>query len=439
MQSIIFMLLPFILLATSCVHKKDTLDSSTLVSTKEHLPPLKVEQRLTRAPYSEQFCEDSIYAKYLKKKFQKEYKRPKKRQSRRQRIRLERRIKHLARSYAFDALKGQKNHLLREIPLSSDPKVVIWMRYFKSSRGRPLFLKWLYRGSKIQDSVLRQLREEGLPKELFYLAMIESGFSNKAYSRARASGAWQFMGPTAKSYGLKINYWVDERRDLDKATLAAARYIRHLNRRFNNWYLAFAAYNAGPGKIKRAIRRTRVKDYWHISKTRYLRSETKHYVPKMLAAYEIATSPQDYGFTLFEPETESKLISVAVDEPVHLRDLARAMDIPYQNLRRWNPELIRNITPPRRGKNPASYPLKISVDHEQKFYDVFGKVEKMAIKDIHIHTVKKGETILHIARRFRILPQKILAMNPKVRPRTLRIGKKIAIPIPSATRKKTRR
>ncbi|MFC1769437.1 lytic transglycosylase domain-containing protein [Nitrospirota bacterium] len=166
-----------------------------------------------------------------------------------------------------------------------------------SERIPDRFAIYLGRSTRYLPMMKNILREEGVPEDMAYLPLIESGFNNKAYSRSRASGQWQFIRGTGKRYGLKINFWVDERRDPVKSTRAAARYLRDLHDMFDSWSLAMAGYNAGENRIKRALKRTEGKDFWSLVSTNYIRRETKNYVPKFIAARLIAVEPEDYGFS----------------------------------------------------------------------------------------------------------------------------------------------
>lgn len=190
---------------------------------------------------------------------------------------------------------------LPDVPLVLNMQVEKWMNYFQGS-GRKYFTLWLARSSRYVPMMKQILRENGLPEGLIYLSMIESGFRPYAYSRARAVGPWQFMKFTGERYGLKVTYWIDERMDPEKSTIAAAQHLKDLYDEFNHWYLAAAGYNAGSGKINRAIHRYGTEDFWEMSqkKHRYLKPETKNYVPKLLAASLLASDPAKYGFTDIE-------------------------------------------------------------------------------------------------------------------------------------------
>lgn len=315
------------------------------------------------------YCQDSIYNKYLVQSYLEEFSIN---SEDRKKYSEQRQLSHLAHANAFKKLKVQKKSLLQEIPTGHHPRTIIWLRYYISKRGHMTFLKWLVRSTATNNIISDVLREEGVPKELFFLAMIESGFSSHAFSKARASGIWQFIKPTAKAYGLKINRWVDERRHLQKSTRAAARYIKDLNRKFNDWYLTLAAYNAGPGKISRAIRRAPNRGYWKLTNTRYLTKETKHYIPKLLAARELTLHAKDYGFTIY-PIQPNELTSVSIDRQVNLYQIARSLKVTVKQLRGWNPELRGNVTPPKKHNQKYHYKLKIPLELESIFQDNFSR------------------------------------------------------------------
>ncbi len=182
-----------------------------------------------------------------------------------------------------------------DIPLVMNSKVEHMIHYFQTTCHKT-FALWLSRSGRYIPVMQQILKEYGLPQDLIYVALIESGFSPRAYSRSHASGIWQFISATGRRYGLKNNWWHDQRRDPILACHAAAKYFSDLYGEFNDWYLAMAAYNAGEGKIRRGLKRYKSKDFWELSKYRYLKRETKQYVPKILAAMVIAKDPEKYGF-----------------------------------------------------------------------------------------------------------------------------------------------
>ena len=186
-----------------------------------------------------------------------------------------------------------------DIPITINSRVEYWIDYF-TGRGRGYFTKYLERSEFFIPYIAPLLKQNGLPEDLVYLAMIESGFNNFARSHAKAVGPWQFVSATGKRYGLMVNWWVDERRDTRKSTLAAVGYLRDLYNMYGSWELAAASYNAGEGKIARAIQRYGTKDFWVIAKHRFLRPETRDYVPKIIAAAIIDKNREQFGFPVSE-------------------------------------------------------------------------------------------------------------------------------------------
>ncbi len=375
------------------------------------------------------YCKDSIYTQFLQSAYESHIKR----QSGRKLSKAEHKA---SLSYAKSVLLRPNRDLLREIPYVHDSRIDAWIAYFQSPTGRKDFLKWLDRSKRFEQIVFPTLRAQGLPKELYYLAMVESGFSNSAYSRSHASGTWQFMKPTAKSFGLQISPWVDERRNPHKSTLAAARYLATLHRKFNDWYLAMAAYNAGPNKIIRAIRETGSRDFWTLAKTNHLKAETKSYVPKILAAIQIAEDMQKYGFMVTPSSAEEpKLVTIPIEQPIKLEDLSRDLNIPLADLKFWNPELTRNLTPPSRDE---PYLLHIDASYEKAFYQIAPNLNHYEISATQFHTVKRGDTIHSLARKYHVAADHILSLNPSMSPTRLTIGKQIVIPISSVRAKQSR-
>ena len=252
------------------------------------------------------------------------------------------------------------------------------------------------------------------------------------FSRSSASGTWQFMKPTARHYGLNINYWVDERRDPIKSTLAAARFLKDLHRQFKDWYLAIAAYNAGPNKILRAIRSADSRNYWALSRTPYLLAETKNYVPKMLAALIIASHPDHYGFSVAPDfRNTTPLTTVDLKSPYRLSDIASQMAIPARELQRWNPEILRGITPPLSRSRRTSYSLRMPASLAARFSSIADELKGLVISDVQLHRIQKGETLASIARRYRIGIDELLKFNPDLLPQRLKPGQNIAVPIPT--------
>ena len=223
-----------------------------------------------------------------------------------------------------------------------------FIRYFQTG-GRKRFERYLSRSGKYVGMMQKILVRYGLPEDLVYVALIESGFSPKAYSVAKAAGPWQFISETGRRYGLRIDWWADERRDAEKSTHAAASYLRDLYGMFESWPLATAAYNAGEGKIQRAVTRYKSDDFSELIRHGYLKQETKDYVPKMLAALTIAKDPDKYGFGDVAYEAPLDLRTVSVPGGTDLAAVARLLEVPVEAIRDWNTELRRFCTPAEPG------------------------------------------------------------------------------------------
>lgn len=232
-----------------------------------------------------------------------------------------------------------------QLPLELNKAVENWIDYF-TVRDPERFRRFLERGEKYRGMITAVLKEQGVPTEIYYLAMIESGFATAAKSRAKAVGIWQFMKGTGKRYGLRIDSYVDERRDPMRATVAAALYLKDLHNVFQNWYLAMAAYNAGEGRIVSAIMRAKTRDFWEIARQRALPQETMHYIPKFLAATTVGHNLRKYGLEDYKPDVRPVIAPVALPAPVRLVDIANLSGIDINLLRELNPHLLKGMTPP---------------------------------------------------------------------------------------------
>ncbi|MCX6128622.1 MAG: transglycosylase SLT domain-containing protein [Proteobacteria bacterium] len=368
--------------------------------------------------YERRFCQDDVYSRFIQTEYI-----DANNQTIEQDSKAFRRLRSEAQQAAFHKLNTQLPIMFDGMPVEASPRVYAWIRHF-TGRGRIEFLQWLVRSESVRPLLLPLLKNEGLAPEFLYLAMIESGFSNTAFSRAAATGTWQFMKPTAKHYGLKINYWVDERRDPIKSTLAAARYLKDLHRQLSDWYLAIAAYNAGPGKIKRAIQAAHSRDYWTLSKTHYLKAETKNYVPKLLAALIIASHPQNYGFSVTQDlRNTTPMTTIALNRPYQLSEIAEHLAIPAHMLKRWNPEIIRGITPPKHGTSHAGYSLRMPKIFAAQFAKIEDGLSQLSVQDMQMHRIQKGETLGYIAKRYRISVQELLHFNPELEAQKLKPGR----------------
>ncbi|MHB1011488.1 MAG: LysM peptidoglycan-binding domain-containing protein [Desulfobacteria bacterium] len=298
-----------------------------------------------------------------------------------------------------------------------------FIHYFQN-RGRKKFELYLSRSGKYVGMMRKILVRYGLPEDLVYVALIESGFSPKAYSVAKAAGPWQFISGTGRRYGLRIDWWADERRDAEKSTHAAASYLRDLYGMFESWPLAAAAYNAGEGKIQKAVARYKSDDFSELIRHRYLKQETKDYVPKMLAALTIAKDPDKYGFGDVAYEVPLDLRSVAVPGGTDLAVVARLLEVPEESIRDWNPELRRFCTPPNRER----YDLRLSVDAARLADERMEEIRSQAKITFLQHNVRKGETLRGLADRYKTTVPILKELNGLKRD-TLRRTARLVIPV----------
>jgi membrane-bound lytic murein transglycosylase D len=303
-----------------------------------------------------------------------------------------------------------------DIPIVINEPVLRVMAEFQNDL-HAIISRGLVRSGRYLPMIHRVFAEEGIPRDLAHMALIESSFMPRAISSARAHGLWQFMSRTGKQYGLTANSIVDERSDPEKATRAAARYLKYLYELFNDWYLAMAAYNAGEGKVLRAMARTGSKDFWQLAETHAIKKQTQTYVPAVLAATLIAKNPLHYGFELvYEPPLAYERI--ALDRPISLLALAKASEIPLEDLQSLNPELKRSITP----RQPDGYELKVPVGTRETVLAVLPAVPAARVPATHRYIVRKGDTLPKIAKRFGVRADELaalngLALNAAVKPR----------------------
>ncbi len=324
------------------------------------------------------------------------------------------------------------------VPIVLDPSVQGHIRFFNVAiRNR--FEQWLIRLSHYRPLVDSIFSEFQLPSDLIYLSLVESGFNPHAYSRARAAGPWQFMKGTAKVYGLRVDSYVDERRDPVKSTVAAARYLRDLYDLFGTWPLAMAAYNAGEGKVMRALHTAQAESFSDIAKTRLIRRETKEYVPRFMAATIIAKNPDRYGF----PQNDVRphqFEEVVVRRPIHFKAIANVTGISYQELKVLNPELRRDATPP----DDPEYHLKVPVGTREKVeqllerapthkfpplpmpVQVKGRHFKNETDSGHWYRVRVGDSLEKIAKRFNISVKTLKSNNNLTGP-TIKAGSRLVI------------
>jgi membrane-bound lytic murein transglycosylase D len=309
-------------------------------------------------------------------------------------------------------------------------RVQYYLDFFQG-KGRERMGIWLSRLPRYEGMIRTRLQEQGLPGDLVYLALIESGFSNTATSRAKAVGMWQFMKGTARGYGLRVDSWVDERRDPYKATIAAARHLKNLDDRFGSVYMAAAAYNAGAGKVSRGVRRlpddeadsvTSDATFFRLYDTKLLRRETKDYVPKLIAAARIAKEPGRYGFTIDSVEP-SAYDSIVVPTMTGLDVVARLADTTVAAIREMNPQYLRLATPPG-----AASVVRIPYGRGAATEAAYAELPPSRRITFVEHTVARGETMSGIAHRYRVSQRLLTEANPRLHGRVLRPGMNVIVP-----------
>ena len=289
---------------------------------------------------------------------------------------------------------------------------------------REKFSLWLSRSGKYLELMKGILKERDIPEDMVFLPLIESGFNPNAYSPAKAAGYWQFIASTAKRYGLQINWWRDERRDPVKSTVAAANYLKDLYEIFGSWNLAMAAYNAGEGKIIRALKRTKADDYWSLLPTNQIKRETKDYVPKFIAASLIAYSPEDYGFDNLEFHPPLSYETATLNFPVDLDVAADCAETSLDIIRGLNPELKRWCTPP----DLREYPLRIPEGKKEIFFENLSRVPENERFTVDVYTAKKRDTFKSISKKTGVPVAVILDLNDMEKIMPLSAGTKIYLP-----------
>jgi membrane-bound lytic murein transglycosylase D len=330
----------------------------------------------------------------------------------------------LANNLNYDTMTvfGQESPAITyDIPIVMNDRVKKSIIYFQTV-ARDAFAKYLSRSRKYLPMMVRILAEHGLPLDLVYLSLVESGFNPYAYSWARASGLWQFIASTGRLYDLNRNWWMDERRDPIKSTYAACRHLKDLYTEFGSWELAMAAYNGGPARIRNAIKRQKTIDFWRMR----LKRQTMDYVPLIMAATTIAKNPAKYGFYDIEYERELVWEEVVIDRCLDLSVVAKAVGCSLQELRDLNPELLRKYTPP----NAKKYTLKIPVGTKAKFLLAYESMPSPKETSWVRHKIKRGETVSTIAARYGVSQYAIFEANNLSRRSKIYAGKSLIVPVP---------
>ena|GEM_PF-288373 len=313
------------------------------------------------------------------------------------------------------SVPGSYNQAKKKTPLSDDSyasnetalKAIGKSVNLFKDKIKERFTVYLERSAQYIEIMKEVLRGKNLPEELVFLPIVESGFNPNAYSSARAVGPWQFIASTGKRYGLVIDWWRDERKDPVKSTVAAAEYLRDLYKMFGSWNLALAAYNAGEGKISKALRKSDSVDYWSLLNTKQIRNETKEYVPRYIAATMIANTPEEYGFNNLDYHEPLEYDEVTVSSPIDIDVVAKCAECTVKEIREANPELRRWSTPP----NVSEYTIRIPAGSKDIFLDNLTAIPKEERFTVEQYTLKKGDTIKKIARKTGVPGSTIVAMN----------------------------
>lgn len=309
-----------------------------------------------------------------------------------------------------------------DIPIDVNADVIRWMNYF-TGKGRKYYARWLARSTAFRPMMYEKIRAAGMPDDLVYLSMIESGYSTGATSSAAAAGLWQFIPSTGRLYDLRVDSWLDERRDPEASTDAALAFMKDLYRQFGDWRLVWAAYNGGPGRVTRGIQRHGTKDFWDLVAKNAFASETDNYVPKLMAAAIIGKHPERYGFTGIEYQPRLERDTIRVEEGMFGLDvLAEAAGVSVEELRALNPHIRQMAVPPEgtfvhvprgRGESFAANVAAIPPEKRLTFRE---------------HRVGKGETLGTIARKYGVNVSDLQAANHIRNPNLISVGQKLVIP-----------
>ncbi|HEX6941060.1 MAG TPA: LysM peptidoglycan-binding domain-containing protein [Longimicrobiales bacterium] len=322
-----------------------------------------------------------------------------------------------------------------DLPIHYNERVRFWMDYYRD-RHRDRFARALARMGRYAPYIREKLRERGMPEDLVYLALIESGFNPVARSRAAAVGIWQFIAETGRRYGLRIDRYVDERRDPFRSTDAALDYLQTLYDRFGSWYLAAAAYNSGEGRLERLLQRhaggQRGADslFWRIDQ--YLPKETRHYVPKLIAVTILARYPEPFGFGEVAAEAPEPFDVVSVPDATDLTVIAEAAGVDVQTIKRLNPHFIRGVTPPGRAVE-----VRVPAGRGPAFLAAYAEIPPGRRVRALEHTVRRGETLSEIARRYGTTVAELQALNGIRDPHTVRAGRRLIVRLSTGGRRTT--
>ena len=325
-----------------------------------------------------------------------------------------------------ETVAADLEQLPRDIPIVANAKVLSYVELFQG-RLREFMQNGLDRGQRYLPMIQAVFKAEGLPLDLAYVPLVESAFKSTALSRVSARGMWQFMLPTAREHGLNQTWFLDERSDPEKATRAAAQYLKTLQGMFDgDWNFALASYNAGPGRLQRAVRQSKSTDFWYITgSSRYLPRETREYVPMIQAAIIIAKNPELYGFSV-NSATPLAYETITIPGALDLKIIAEWAGVPIESLQDLNPELRRTTTPmtPHSLKVPigTAAAIETKLDGAASLY-----------REFQFHTVKRGETLTSIAKKYKVSVAKLRELNELPARARVQARQELRIPAPSAT------
>jgi len=317
-------------------------------------------------------------------------------------------------------VKGEEKAVTYNVPITLNDKVKKSIVYFQTV-AREAFERYLERSGRFIPLMTEILAQYGVPTDIVYLPLIESGFNCRAYSWARASGPWQFIASTGKLYGLDKNWWYDERRDFVKSTHSAARFLKNLHDQFNSWELALAAYNGGPGRVSKSMAKQRTDNFWDLD----LRKQTEDYVPFFMAATIIAKNPELYGFNIhYDDPIEFDVVKI--NKCLDLKTVAKITGTTVEHIRDLNPELLRDVTPP----GMKNYELRIPRGSKEGFLASLPNLNSPKETNWVHHTIRRGETVSTIANRYGVSQYAIMEANNLTRRSNIYAGKTLIVPVP---------
>ena len=321
-------------------------------------------------------------------------------------------------------VESEINEISHDLPIEINDRVLGFLNHYTNGRGRSTIEIGLERIGRYQPMIEQILKEEGVPLDLIYLCQAESAFKPRALSRAKAKGMWQFISSRGKEYGLRQTWWIDERSDPEKSTRAAARHLKDLYQEFGDWYLAMAAYNAGPVRVEKAMDKTGADNFWTLANKRALPKETINYIPNILALTIIGKNPQKYGFEV-ESAPPLEIERVAVDKATDLRVIAEAINLPLEDLRDLNAHVLRWTTPP----DDPDFELILPQGYGEKFKAEIASLPESKRVLFREHVVRKGETLGAIAKKYGSNITELRQANSLKAKPVLRAGQSLIIPM----------